>query len=121
MNTAADAGKPSEDDGVNNDLWARLRTVVSSASRGDADSHSLELMRWPTEVSLAGQQHAGVYLLYLLYRTVKTALGKSPTPADLHELTITVYPRFRKVIRADDVQLEDTFRRAFELPPSGHP
>jgi hypothetical protein len=104
---------------LNDDLWVRLRAVVAAASRGDSDAHALELLRWRNEVSLASQQHAGVYLLYLLYRAVKDMIGKSPTSVDLHEIAVSAYPRFREILRAEEAQLEDTFRRAFDLPLRG--
>lgn len=117
--TGNDPGKPFGPDGLNDELWDRLRQIISSANRGDADAHALAILRWPEEVSLAGQQHAGAYLLYLMYRKVKLTLGRAPTPDDLRELTVSAYPRFREILRADEVQLEDTFRRAFELPLLG--
>jgi hypothetical protein len=48
---------------------------------------------------------------------VRTILGRSATPKDLHELTVSAYPRFREILHADEVHLEETFRRAVELPP----
>jgi hypothetical protein len=113
----ADDCGPSSGDGLDGELWARLHTVVTSANRGDTDSHALELLRWRDEVPLASQQYAGIYLLYLLYRAVKDTLGRSPNQSDLHELTTSAYPRFREIMRAEEGQLEDTFRRAFDLPP----
>jgi hypothetical protein len=108
---------PDTDDGLDGALWARLHTVVTSANRGDADSHALELLRWRDEVPLVSQQYAGVYLLYLLYRAVKETIARPPNQSDLRELAASTYPRFREIMRADEVQLEDTFRRAFDLPP----
>ena len=109
-----DAEKP--DDGLKEDAWRRLVEVVSAASRGDVDGHARALMSWRGEVPLAGQQHAGAYLLYLLFRTVKTIIGTQPTPTDLHVLAMSNFAAFHKFVGAERVQLEDTYRRAFSLP-----
>jgi len=44
--------------------------------------------------------------MYLLYRTAKTVLGRSPAPTDLHEMAMTVYPAFREIMRADELKLK---------------
>jgi hypothetical protein len=110
------SGGAQSEDGLSDDLWRRLCEVVRSASRCDADGHALKLLQWRSSIGLVGQQHISAYLLYLLYRAVKTTLGKAPTPADLKELSGSVYPRFREIIRASEIQLEDTFRQVFEFP-----
>ena len=66
---------------------------------------------------LAGQQQMGLYLWYLLQYRVIDELGRKASPEDLHELTLSVYPRFRELVRGSEAQLEDTFRRAFEFSP----
>ena len=104
-------------DGVNDEVWRRLGEIVSAAHRGDARTHVLAFATWPGELPLASQQRAGAYLLYLLYRQVKLTLVRPPTPEDLDELTIGAYPRFREILLAEEVQLEETFRRVFEFPP----
>jgi hypothetical protein len=110
------AEQPLQPDGLKEDAWHRLVEVISAASRGDVDGHAQALMSWRYEVSLADQQHAGVYLLYLLFRTVSTIVGTPPTPTDLHVMAMSNYRKFHKFVRAEQVQLEDTYRRAFELP-----
>jgi hypothetical protein len=95
----------------------RLLEIVSAANRGDARAHFLELVTWARDVPLPSQQRAGGYLLYPLWRRVKVFLGRRPSPEDLHELTGTTYPRFSEIVRANEVQLEETFRRVFEFPP----
>jgi hypothetical protein len=108
----------AHNDGVNDDAWRRLSQIVIAANRGDADAHALAIMRWPAEVPLAVQQRVGVYLLYLLYRQVKVILGRQPTAEDLHELTGDIYPKFSEILsKADEILLEETLRRVFELPP----
>jgi hypothetical protein len=104
-------------DGVNDEVWRRLREIVSAANRGNAKTHVLAFATWPVDLPLAGQQRAGAYLLYLLYRQVKLTVGRPPTPEDLHELTVSAYPRFREILLAEEAQLEETFRRVFEFPP----
>ena len=104
-------------DGVNDEVWRRLREIVSAANRGDSRAHVLAFTTWPSELPLASQQRAGAYLLYLLYRQVKVILGRTPSPEDLHKLAASNYPRFHEVLVADEGQLEETFRRAFEFRP----
>jgi hypothetical protein len=104
-------------DGVNEDVWCRLREMIGAANRGDADAHFLAIRNWPREVPAAAQQRIGVYLRYLLYRKVKAILGRTPGGGDLHELALSSYPRFREMLHADEAQLEETLRKAFEFPP----
>lgn len=114
----ADAGETEpHHDGVNEDAWGRLSEIVSAANRGDGKAHTLAILRWPGEVPLAIQQRVGVYLLYLLWRQVKTLLRPTPTPEDLHELAVSAYPRFREILTASEAQLEEVLRRSFEFPP----
>jgi hypothetical protein len=103
-------------DGLKEDAWRHLVEVVSTVSHGDVDGHAQALMSWQGEVPLAAQQHAGVYLLYLLFHTVKTIIWTEPTPTDLHVLAMSNFAKFHKFVRAERVQLEDTYRRAFGLP-----
>jgi hypothetical protein len=112
-----DSAAAPHGDGVNDDVWRRLCEIVSAANRGDAKAHVLAFTTWPSELPLASQQRAGAYLLYLLYRQTKVILGRTPNPQDLHELAAGAYPRFHEVLIADEVQLEETFRTAFEFPP----
>jgi len=111
------SGRGPYRDRLNEEVWSRLVEIVSAANRGDADAHFSAISKWPEELSLVGHQRAAVYLLYLLYRQVKTTIGRAPTQADLHELTSTVYPRFREILTADELLLEETFRAVFEFPP----
>jgi hypothetical protein len=112
------SGRGPYGDGLNEDVWSRLVEIVSAANRGDADAHFLAISKWPEELPLVGHQRAAVYLLYLLYRQVRINLGgRRPTPEDLHDLTGTVYPRFREILTADALLLEEAFRAVFELPP----
>lgn len=116
MNAPAGGGAEKSNDGLKEDARRRLVEVVSAASRGDVNGHARALMSWQGEVPLAGQQHAGAYLLYLLFRTVKTIIGTQPMPTDLHVLAMSNFADFHKFVRAERVQPEDTYRRAFSLP-----
>lgn len=106
-------------DGIDEVAWSRLLLLASAAHREDAGAYA-ELLTWePPDFGLPGQHRTGVYLLYLLNHQAKEVLANNkPTAEQLHFLADTTYPRFRRILgRAEQVQLEETLRTAFEMPP----
>jgi hypothetical protein len=112
-------GEGAQDDGVNQEAWLRLCQAVTAAHRGDGRTFTRALMRWRDEVPLPIQQRSGAYLLYLMWRHLASRYGRKPTSEDLHELAVSCYPRFRKLLKASEAQLEAVLRRALSYPPSG--
>jgi hypothetical protein len=106
-------GLAEQHDGINEEAWLRLCEAVIAAHRFDGLGHAQALLRWRREVALPIQQRAGAYLLYLLWRHIKTLLGRKPSPEDLRELAISIYPRFRDQLRGSEIQLDAVLRRAF--------
>lgn len=111
----------SRPDGLDEDVWARLVEIVTAANRGDADAHAVAVLAFAKRVPLPGHRQAGAYLLYLLYHQVKAVFGRVPREEGLHDLAVSTYPRVREVVVTNETLLEETFRRALQLPASRVP
>jgi hypothetical protein len=106
-------------DGIDDVAWSRLLLLMSAARRQDARAYA-ELLIWePPDFGLPGHHRTGAYLLYLLNYRVKEVLATNkPTAEQLHLLAEMTYPRFHEILgRAEQVQLEETLRTAFEMTP----
>jgi hypothetical protein len=110
----------SSPDGIDDDVWRRLCEIVDAASKGNADSVVRDALRWPAEVSLAGQQRAGLYLRALMEYRIKEILQRKPTEDDLGQLAVRVFPNFSHILPlAGQWQLEEALRRACRMAPRG--
>jgi hypothetical protein len=106
-------------DGIDDVAWSRLLLPVSAARREDARAYA-ELLTWePPDFGLPGHHRTGAYLLYLLsYRVKEVLADNKPTAEQLHLLAQRTYPRFNEILgRAEQVQLEETLRTAFDMAP----
>ena len=110
-----DAGE----DGLDEEVWARLMHIVRAANRADALAYAGEVVAWRQNFALPGQHRMGLYLMYLLSYRVKEVLRQNkPTDNDLHEIAVATYPRVQHILdRTNITQLEETVRIAFDRPP----
>ncbi len=118
---AGPATRINPGDGLDDLAWSRLRVILEAAARKDAAGYAEAGLWQPPGFGLAGQQRTGLYLFYLLgFRVKEVLLTQKPTPEQLHDLAVTIYPGLRAILdRADQAHLEETLRTAFDLPPAG--
>lgn len=102
-------------DGLDTLNWELLRQSVTAAHQGDADAHVAALHRLEEEAPIDAK--VGAYLWFLLRYRVADLLGRRPEERDLRELAMRFYPKFSKLIRGDQRQLEDTLLTVFEFAP----
>lgn len=105
------------DDGLDTANWELLREIVTAAYQGDAESHVAALLRLEREVPTDAK--AGAYLWFLLRYRVSALLGRRPRPEDLHELAQRYAPKFAKLIRGGQAELEDTLFTVFDFTTRG--
>lgn len=104
-------------DGLDALSWDTLCQSAVAAHRGDAEAHVAPLLRLEREAPL--DTKAGLYLWYLLRYRVAELMGRKPSAEDLHALAERFYPKFAKLIRGDQRQLEDTLLSVFALAAEG--
>ncbi len=112
----ADAGRH---DGIDDVTWNRLRLLVMTAHRRDAQAYADTVQWQPAGFGLPGQHRTGLYLKYLLNYRVREGLQTSkPSAQQLHDFAEISFPRVREILgRARQVHLEEALRTAFEMPP----
>jgi hypothetical protein len=101
------------DDGLDSATWELLRESVIAAHQGDAEGHAAALLR--LERDLPVDIKAGAYLWYLLRYRVAALLGRRPRPDDLHELAQRFSPKFAKLVRSGQGELEDMLLTVFNF------
>jgi hypothetical protein len=104
---------------LDEEVWRRLAAIVAAGNQGDADELSGLWQTLEREVSDDQRGLAGVYVWYLVQYQVIDVLGRKPTVEDLHELAVSIHPKFSKLIRWDIERLEDMLCTIFELAPPG--
>jgi hypothetical protein len=105
------------DDGLDNANWQLLREILIAAHQGDAEGHVAALLRLERDVPADAK--AGAYLWYLLRYRVAALLGRRPRPEDLHELAQRYAPKFAKLVRGGQGELEDTLLTVFDFTTLG--
>jgi hypothetical protein len=105
------------DDGVDTANWELLREIITAAHEGDAAAHVAALLRLERDVPVDAK--AGAYLWYLLRYRVAALLGRRPLPEDLHEIAQRHAPKFAKLIRGGQTELEDTLLSVFGFATRG--
>jgi hypothetical protein len=114
---AADVDSAPPADGLDALSWDALCRSAVAAYRGDAEAHVAPLLR--REWEAPHDTRVGLYLWYLLRYRVAELVGRKPSPEDLHALAERFYPKFDKLIRGDQRQLEDTMLSVFALAAEG--
>jgi hypothetical protein len=106
-----------EDWVIDQGVWDGLEEGILAAQRLDGQEYGRLMAAFSENVSLAGQQQAGLYVWYLLRNVVGGIAGGMPSESFLHDISINHTGGFEKVAKADSSLLEDALRKVFELPP----
>ena len=108
--------RAEEADGeLDEEVWRQLTGIIAAGSIGDANELSRLWLQLERELSDHQRNLAGVYVWYLVEYCVHDVLQRQPTPGDLRDLATEAAPKFAKLIRAGEVDLESTLRTVFRF------
>ena len=103
---------------LDEEVWDRLAGIIRAAHEMDREVFVVRARSFAEEMELPGQQRAGLYLWFLLRNALFWKVGKRvPTDAELARISRDYFARFRALVDADRLALEDTFRKVFERTP----